>query len=66
KLTAEQKSGLINQKIIEILIQNAAKKAKLENTKDFKEALENVKQQLLVNAWQHSVAGSKKDCNSRK
>lgn len=56
KLTAEQKSGLINQKIIEILIQNAAKKAKLENTKDFKEALENVKQQLLVNAWQHSVA----------
>ncbi|MCE3038438.1 peptidylprolyl isomerase [Helicobacter sp. faydin-H8] len=56
KLTAEQKSGLINQKINEILIQNAAKKAKLENTKDFKEALENIKQQLLINAWQHSIA----------
>lgn len=55
KLTAEQKTGLINQKINEILIEKAAKKDKLEDTKDFKEALENIKKQLLVNAWQHAV-----------
>ncbi len=56
QLTQEQKMGLINQKISEILIQNAAKKEKLEDTKEYQEALSNIKKQLLMNAWQQKIA----------
>ena len=56
KLNQEQKSGLINQKINEILIEKAAKKEKIEESKEYKEALENIKKQLLVNGWQQKIA----------
>ena len=56
KLTAEQKTGLINQKINEILIEKAAKKERIEDSKEYKEALEGIKKQLLVNGWQQKLA----------
>lgn len=56
KLTAEQKTNLINQKVNEILIENAAKKEKIEDTKEYKDALENIKKQLLINGWQQKIA----------
>ncbi|CBG40269.1 peptidylprolyl isomerase [Helicobacter mustelae] len=56
KLTTEQKNGLINQKVNEILIEKAAKKEKLDQTREYQEALENIKKQLLLQAWQHNVA----------
>lgn len=56
KLTAEQKTNLINQKVNEILIEGAAKKEKIEDTKEYKEALDNIKKQLLINGWQQKIA----------
>ena len=56
KLNQEQKTGLINQKINEILIEKAAKSEKIEDSKEYKEALKNIKKQLLVNGWQQKIA----------
>ncbi|WP_158654741.1 MULTISPECIES: peptidylprolyl isomerase [unclassified Helicobacter] len=63
KLTSEQKTNLINQKINEILIEGAAKKEKIEDTKEYKEALNNIKKQLLINGWQQKIA---QEVNSMK
>lgn len=55
KLNQDQKTGLINQKINEILIEKDAKKEKIEDTKEYKEALKNLEKQLLINGWQQKI-----------
>ena len=56
KLTAEQKTVLINRRINEILIEKAAKKERIEDSKEYKEALEGIKKQLLISGWQQKLA----------
>lgn len=56
KLNIEQKASLIQQKINEVLIVKDATKAKVHESKEYKEALENIKRQLLINGWQQAIA----------
>lgn len=51
QLNDEQKKALLDQAINNILIEKQAKKEKLENTVDYKEALEAFKKQVLVEIW---------------
>lgn len=51
QLNDEQKKALLDQAINNILIEKQAKKDKLENTADYKEALEAFKKQVLVEIW---------------
>lgn len=51
KLNTDQKKALVDQAIANILMEKAGKKEGLENTPDFKKQLEEVKKQLLANAW---------------
>lgn len=50
-LKPDQKKALLEQAINNVLIEKQAKKEKLEDSPDYKAALENFKKQLLVETW---------------